>query len=482
MPNAPLYDLEEYIMNDAIQYINTVVNVVKPTDLVYIAIDGVCPMAKMVQQRKRRYISAWRREKLEPYMTGNKLWDSNIITPGTQFMTVFNEKIKAHVSRMNAHIVSDSTEFGEGEHKIMNYIRENPCEGLDVIYGLDADLIMLSMLRSTSNKNIMLLRETPEFMQVVSTPFLILDINELKASLCKEYAGVHSQIFSDSDNYRESFIKDYVVVCSLLGNDFVPPLSFLKIKNNAIDYLLDCYNKTLELLREPLVTKTNELNHMFLGHMLGVMANQEDHHMNEAIQAYKTRRVFANKRGPAFELDNYPVLYKFDKEIDASKPGWRIQYYEHLFYDHNPEFIAHVCRNYLEGFSWILRYYLQYDAPVEWHYRYSYSPTILDLSNHIGDLGDSIVHDMRIEFSDEEFRNMMGNGELQLLSVLPPQSSHLLSKDLQSIMNDVDKGCVHMYPTKFRISTFLKYYLWECSASLPDIEIANLYRAYKSIR
>lgn len=481
MPDAPLDVLEEAIMNDAIRYIDVIKNVVKPSDLVYIAIDGTCPMAKMVQQRKRRYISTWRRTQLEPYITSNKLWDSNCITPGTRFMSVFNEKINAHFSGMNTHIVSDSTEFGEGEHKIMNYIRNNRGRvhddgGIDVIYGLDADLIMLSMLRSTPDRNILLLRESPEFMQAASTPFMILDINELKGSLFKEYGCDTHQ------NAPDAFIKDYVILCSLLGNDFIPPMSFLKIKNNAIDYLLECYNKTYEMFHETLVTKSDELNHMFLGNMLSIMKNQEDHHMHEAIQAYKSRRIFTSNMGPMFELDNYPVLYKFDKEIDASKPGWRIQYYEHLFTDHSPEFIAQICRNYIEGLSWILRYYLQYDAPVSWHYKFSYSPTILDLFNHIRDLGDSIINTMRTGVTDDEFKNMMDNTEMQLLAVMPPQSVHLLSKDLQPIMKDINKGCVHMYPTKFRISTFLKYYLWECSAALPDIDIATLYRAYKSIR
>ena len=52
------------------------IKVSKPTELVYIAIDGPCPKPKMVQQRLRRYKSA--KEK--------KVWDTNAITPGTKFM------------------------------------------------------------------------------------------------------------------------------------------------------------------------------------------------------------------------------------------------------------------------------------------------------------------------------------------------------------------------------------------------------------
>ena len=46
-------------------------------------------------------------------------------------------------------IISDSNEPGEGEHKILQYLKQNYSddngENQYLIYGLDADLIMLSM-------------------------------------------------------------------------------------------------------------------------------------------------------------------------------------------------------------------------------------------------------------------------------------------------------------------------------------------------
>ena len=59
-------------------------------------------------------------------------------------------------------LLSDSNEPGEGEHKIIEYLRHTDTSDRTVsIYGLDADLIMLCM--SSKKDKILLLREAVEF-------------------------------------------------------------------------------------------------------------------------------------------------------------------------------------------------------------------------------------------------------------------------------------------------------------------------------
>mgnify|MGYP000865314257 FL=1 len=49
-------DIEEEIISKVISYTNHIIcDVIKPRNLVYIAIDGPVPMGKIEQQRKRRY-------------------------------------------------------------------------------------------------------------------------------------------------------------------------------------------------------------------------------------------------------------------------------------------------------------------------------------------------------------------------------------------------------------------------------------------
>ena len=65
----------------------SLIEIIKP-DKYIISIDGVAPLAKINQQRKRRYISPT-----------NKSWDTNAITCGTPFMDSLNKYIKANNKR-----------------------------------------------------------------------------------------------------------------------------------------------------------------------------------------------------------------------------------------------------------------------------------------------------------------------------------------------------------------------------------------------
>jgi hypothetical protein len=152
------------------------------------AVDGPAPRAKMNQQRARRFRAAkekregseqmrLRRELLEQQgkttlPTGDGGFDSNCITPGTEFMARLSLALEWYVlDRLDSDpgwsgvlaVLSDATIPGEGEHKIMDFIREqrkcpehNP-NLRHVLYGADADLIMLGL--ASHEPNFTILRE-----------------------------------------------------------------------------------------------------------------------------------------------------------------------------------------------------------------------------------------------------------------------------------------------------------------------------------
>ena len=140
----------------------------------YLAIDGVAPRAKMNQQRSRRFRSQQEAKetreaeaKLRAEMEAKGMalpppkppsWDHNVITPGTPFMadlTAFLRKLVAErvaqhpAWRQLAVVLSDASVPGEGEHKLIEYVRTSQGQpGYDpncrhVIMGDDAYLIML---------------------------------------------------------------------------------------------------------------------------------------------------------------------------------------------------------------------------------------------------------------------------------------------------------------------------------------------------
>jgi len=109
-PNGPKPQSEDEMFDNIFKYIDKLVQIVRPRKLIYMAIDGVAPRAKMNQQRARRFRKVQEeREKVEKdsrfkeslAQEGVKLasnetpfkFDSNVITPGTPFMNKLSEAV-----------------------------------------------------------------------------------------------------------------------------------------------------------------------------------------------------------------------------------------------------------------------------------------------------------------------------------------------------------------------------------------------------
>lgn len=185
---------ETQMYKNILDSIHKIVDIVKPNDMVYIAIDGPCPKPKMIQQRLRRYKSA--KEK--------KIWDTNAITPGTKFMENLENYLSKNIHIDQKLIFDSSNTEGEGEHKIFNTIRKNDYDN-NCVYGLDADLIVLSLI---SDSKIHLLRETTEYrIEGFDSEYIYLDITRLKSCIIN---NIKPSIYKLDD---KSLINDYIFIC-----------------------------------------------------------------------------------------------------------------------------------------------------------------------------------------------------------------------------------------------------------------------------
>jgi 5'-3' exonuclease len=532
------YDaFESQLIAQVLRYLDFICGHARPQELVYVAIDGIPPRAKIVQQRKRRYISAFVRQKTLSMVRaeahreklGSRLfevewleneWDSNAISPGTAFMTKLADALKQHrpggLHSTCKYIVSDSLELGEGEHKIFNHIASTHAVhgvGVDVIYGLDADLIMLSLF---AHARIYLMRE-PTFYNISSTadgnprnrvPFLYMNVAKLRECIVTSLRQHHG--LGDS----EHLIYMYVFTCFLLGNDFVPALSYIKLKEDGLTILLMNYQKIhqqlggahiLHVSSEPSsVAPRFTINTHFLGKLLEALASGEDHSFDQVISSYEQQTVppvFAKDTCPVHyasgapkgsppnrvrdltawvdkKLHFYPLLHKPKLNLGPrNNNGWRMVYYHELFDNLNDTVTYDVCVNYLDGMVWLIDYYFHRECSRGWFYRYNYSPTILDLSNHFA--GSSNMEEAsRLRLADTEADDVTDTA-LQLLCILPPSSRRLLPAHYQSIMDDMTYGCVHMFPHQFNIHTYLKRYLWESHPDLPNSDVNCLKNAMR---
>lgn len=270
---------EEDMFEDIFNYVNTLFSIIKPRDYFFMAIDGVAPRAKMNQQRGRRFRSAKeamdREEaalKKGDILPSERRFDSNCITPGTQFMVRLHEAFKKFIQtklttdpewqRVKV-ILSGHETPGEGEHKVMDFIRYqrsqpgyNP-DSSHCLYGLDTDLIMLGL--SLHEPNFMLLREEVKFnkkseatrgksQRVDSSKisFNVLYLTLLRDCIEQEFLPLKPNLPFKFD--LEAIIDDWILICFLIGNDFIPHIPHFHIHKNALPKIFEIYQATLTKL------------------------------------------------------------------------------------------------------------------------------------------------------------------------------------------------------------------------------------------
>ncbi|KAF7331483.1 5'-3' exoribonuclease 1 [Mycena kentingensis (nom. inval.)] len=263
---------EEQIFTSIFSYVDHLFGKIKPKKLFFMAVDGVAPRAKMNQQRGRRFRTAQAmkeiRDKAEAkgeVLPEEKAFDSNCITPGTPFMAKLSEQLRYFVNKKisedsnwrDVEVVLSGHEVpGEGEHKIMEYIRHaraQPDYNPNVrhcLYGLDADLIMLSLL--SHDPHFCLLREEVKFgpsrggkrnASLEATNFYLLHLSLMREYLDLEFREI-APVLAFPYNL-ERVIDDFILLAVFVGNDFLPHLPDLHIHENGLQRLWEVYRKVL---------------------------------------------------------------------------------------------------------------------------------------------------------------------------------------------------------------------------------------------
>ena len=174
--DSPVTPSDEIVQARLMKELDTIIMLLNPQKLIYFSVDGTVPRSKMNQQRDRRFVSGKRRMAQIEKSGSEDVFDSNAISPGTAFMERVNEMIQYYISlRMSTDpawkkltvLYSSYHCPGEGEHKILSYLRESIEAGAfsdndhNVIYGSDADLILLAM--TLHKKNISVMRQVDTF-------------------------------------------------------------------------------------------------------------------------------------------------------------------------------------------------------------------------------------------------------------------------------------------------------------------------------
>lgn len=460
--NSVIYDAcNTCTTNDSIyikisEIILKYIDVVQPKCSVVVAFDGVAPMAKVSQQRNRRCKGSV--EKM--YSAQATVWDTTAITPGTEFMNELPYKLRELLPEY-IH-VSGPDEPGEGEHKIFEHIRKNDMiDDTCVIYGLDADLIMLSMLNIEYCETIYLAREKPYFERdEQSDELYCLDIKLLTIYLCDELRNPKLTI-TDA-----TYIRDYVFICFLLGNDFMPHFPSINIRDGGIDTIIESYKKTLSKHGDGLTSGTSIKWKHFKSMIRNLSVKEYDMIMKHYINAQRKRYNPPNNSKMVDRLRNIPLIDRRDEEfINPISSGWEKRYYQCLFGIYpDKERITQICLNYTEGLEWTFLYYTKGCIDWRWKYNYSYPPLLNDLLNHIPYFECELL-----KTRDTEPLHPLA----QLSYVLPYKSFRLIPDNIREMIErNYKELCTDNYDIKW---AFCRYF-WESKLSQPDIIIDDLER------
>uniref|UniRef100_A0A8D3D9V1 5'-3' exoribonuclease n=1 Tax=Scophthalmus maximus TaxID=52904 RepID=A0A8D3D9V1_SCOMX len=557
---------EDEMMVAIFEYIDRLFNIVRPRRVLYMAIDGVAPRAKMNQQRSRRFRASKegvelteekQRMREEVIQRGGYLppeeikerFDSNCITPGTEFMDNLAQCLRYYVAERLSNdpgwknvtvLLSDASVPGEGEHKIMDYIRRQRAQPNHdpnthhCLCGADADLIMLGL--ATHEPNFTIIRE--EFKPNKPRPCALCNQmgHEIKdcQGTAREKQGQHDEFADTMPTSEQEFIfirlcvlreylareltmaslpfpfdfersvDDWVFMCFFVGNDFLPHLPSLEIREGAIDRLVNIYkdvvhktggylteNGYVNLERVELIMQAVGVaeDNIFKKRKEDDVRNFTIFHEKQRGPAYLTGGQFApqalgrrdrpepvqNARHQAFDMrmqgNKVPLLVLMTSCRRLWEDGWKQRYYKTKFdVDVSDEdFRRKVVKSYVEGLCWVLRYYYQGCASWKWYFPFHYAPFASDFK------------DIKEMFTDFETDTKPFKPLEQLMGVFPAASGNFLPPTWRNLMSSPESSIIDFYPDDFAIDLNGKKYAWQGVALLPFVDERRLRAALSDV-
>ena len=358
-------------------------------------------------------------------------------------------------------------------YKIFNYIREK-CEKhtseITVIYGLDADLIMLSMNHIPVCPNIYLFRETPTFIQSISKSLepnatYILDI----PGLAKTIVNLMNNGREVSEDKQKNAVHDYIFLCFFLGNDFLPHFPALNIRTGGIDKLLDAYRTTIGTT-DKILTDGKNIYWANVRVIIQLLAtNEEQYIIEEHALRNKKEKYTLQDTTPDDKFRKFDMTPSYNREceqyINPNDPYWKRRYYKTLFNIHSDKSgkqTQAIVMNYLRGLEWNMKYYSSDCPSWHWKYNYHYPPLLEDLIKYMPLFNTTYFKETTYNPVSEM---------VQLCYVLPHNALHLLPHHIHT--NILNKYA-HNYKDNLEFTWAYCRYFWESHITFPEIDITEL--------
>ncbi len=507
--------IEEHIWIKITSTINDMIEQIKP-EYLYVAIDGVAPMGKILQQRQRRYRFLFDKKiKINNNSTSTNELDDIIsrtilkknginepilplssieLTPGTDYMERIHIKMKKYMKKLGnqgiKYIYSSYHDEGEGEHKILQYIKKN-LTYLDsiVIYGLDADLLFLS-LGIGEKYDLYVMREQ----QVFSNKDV--DLDEVPEYNFVEIKELHKLISN-----LEISTNDFIVLCYLIGNDFLPGLLTIDVKKGGLDKIFKAWNILKK--KHGIQTKYNDEGYAN-SYLVSCEnnANKNNYKINLNLLkglfeelSWTEKYIWSNINRDKYinqdnldhdEIEKIAWAKQEEKKIlmekfingsssnidcfDKIEFSSCIEYYSYYLgincVNIDKIIIQKMVNDYLNGLNWCMMYYLDNCPSWTWGYNFIITPSIKDLINFFPKTHKL----MQIKYIPRSLKPVE-----QLALAIPPQTyKYVIEKDIIDKITS-NKKIGYMFPESYELDINKEHLFWKCQVKIPIVEYNEYY-------
>ena len=517
--------LENYIWDKVKLCIDDMIQIVKP-DYIYIGIDGVAPMGKILQQRQRRYRFLYDKKiKLEPgiqtsileletlgmneaddkFMGKTTLKPNGILepvvpvssielTPGTDYMERIHIRMKNYMKELNVrgikYIYSSYHDEGEGEHKILQYIKNNLSQNdTIIIYGLDADLLFLSLsVGSATDKN--------EYDLYVMREKQVFAGKEVDLDEVPEYNYVEVKQLHELISNLNLSTDDFIVLCYLIGNDFLPNILTLDVKKGGLDKVFRAWDNVKEKLG--LSNEYDDTIHQYKSHLVEWVnyANKPRCKINmdllkelfielmwtekyvwkninrdkilnqDGVEPEELEKLtYARDEEKRDQLEKFMLgetnSTDFLEKIEFSSP---VEYYGYYLgincMDIDKSIIIKMVRDYIGGIEWCIQYYLDKCEDWAWGYNFMITPLIRDIVNYFP---------KNHHAKPKQIPRTLCPIEQLVLAIPFSTYKYVIEKDIvDKIKSNIEIG--YMFPEEFAIDVNKEHIYWKCQVRIPTIE------------
>lgn len=504
-----------------------------------IAMDGVAPFAKIIQQRTRRYRTGLEEEKKGVNVDILPSWDSNSITPGTSFVDKFDRHMRGWITEDNIRnlvynkiIFSSYRKRGEGEHKLFGFRRDGlynfdeeiktTDRPINICYGSDADLILLNLKDET--ENVYIVRDKDVKVNPKNRLFgtqehgIVLDVDALRDIIVDEMTGRTKKDNISKYTYY-SVVRDFILITFFLGNDFLPKVFCFSDLTTSLTEFMKIYNKNIfnggdnKEKGKQIASGSGFLSRedgaiewdIFASFMKKIQKLESKYLLILGKAQKKDVRPDENMENNSLALDvaitmnnvnssrtrEVETEYSFDETKFRNKwynlvLGPRTEAMRVFLAEHDINYVSEssseeMYKLYLTGLQWVLLYYVRGTLEVNkfWSYTYTQAPMMSDIYSYTKKMleeGEIIsVSKLLNKSTDQPFGPVH-----QLLSVMPPKSKNLLPKPYEHLTSGLGK-LSYIAPNTFGIDYESASVEHEGLAILPSINPFEIIRVVNSI-